>query len=314
MAKGKKSGLRLDANFTEDVVGFALDSYLTLLSFPQFRFSIEPFSRGQERDIGADAVLTDRVQSFKPLYMQFKRPSAYPDMSSSKIIKDRKRLKLQVSPRVLHFRLRDKQPSHADYQHNMLYQLRQNLMAQNAGDAIYICPLFLDRSAYRFHVHFSGLARWLRPWNLNPWELEHILVNHRNGSINFDQIPVFHEHISIPPHATVKNAKHSYSFTERGTDLCFHSPLSLPAGASTLAKVFKRQIGDLESEQDYIPVSDATNKLFDLFSTGAGDNQLPLLPKEITRDMKGLEAWMGWGAHLKSQFDIEQFALIRWKE
>ena len=53
-----RHGLRIDANYTEDVVGFALESFLTLLSFPRQRFSIEPFSRGKERWLGADARLS----------------------------------------------------------------------------------------------------------------------------------------------------------------------------------------------------------------------------------------------------------------
>lgn len=51
----KKNGLRIDANYTEDVVGFALESFLTLLGFPRQRFTIEPFSRAEERWLGADA-------------------------------------------------------------------------------------------------------------------------------------------------------------------------------------------------------------------------------------------------------------------
>jgi hypothetical protein len=77
MAKRNKNSLRLDADYTEDVVGFALESFLTLLSFPRHRFSIEPFSRAKERWLGADARLfSHRITGFRPFYMQFKRPSA----------------------------------------------------------------------------------------------------------------------------------------------------------------------------------------------------------------------------------------------
>jgi hypothetical protein len=50
-----RQGLRIDANYSEDVVGFALESFQTLLSFPRHRFSIEPFSRGKKRGLGADS-------------------------------------------------------------------------------------------------------------------------------------------------------------------------------------------------------------------------------------------------------------------
>lgn len=60
------SSLRLDANFTEDTVGFALESFLSILSFPTLRFSIEPFSRAREHWLGADARLLGRVSGFRP--------------------------------------------------------------------------------------------------------------------------------------------------------------------------------------------------------------------------------------------------------
>ena len=98
MATKKSGSLLLSPNYTEDTVGFALESFLSLLSFPRRKFSIEPFSRGNERWLGADARLEGRVKSFKPFYMQFKRPFAYPDHSKAKIVKDRLALKLDASP------------------------------------------------------------------------------------------------------------------------------------------------------------------------------------------------------------------------
>lgn len=62
----KKNGLRIDANYTEDVVGFALESFLTLLGFPRQRFTIEPFSRAQERWLGADGRLHSEIRGFRP--------------------------------------------------------------------------------------------------------------------------------------------------------------------------------------------------------------------------------------------------------
>ncbi|WDL98475.1 hypothetical protein [Alicyclobacillus sp. ALC3] len=87
---------RIEADFSEDTVGFALESFLAVLSFPMYRFSIEHFTRSKERWLGADARLYSHVKSFKPFYMQFKKPSAYPDISTSKIIKDRKNLSPQL--------------------------------------------------------------------------------------------------------------------------------------------------------------------------------------------------------------------------
>ena len=233
--KDKQNSLRLDADFTEDTVGFALESFLSILSFPRLKFSIEPFSRGRERWLGADARLNGHIAGFKPFYMQFKRPSAYPDTSTAKIITDRKTLKLPVVPRTLYFDLRENAPRTGLPAQHSLSSASATNDAENWRCGLCL-PTVLDRSAYRFHVHMAGLRRWPRFWHIHPWELEDILIHSSKGAVNFNAIPVMQEHVSIPPHAVVTNAKHSYSFTERHRP-CFHSPLSLP-GRKSLAGVF----------------------------------------------------------------------------
>lgn len=315
MARAGKKGLRLDADFTEDTVGFALESFLTLLSFPRFRFSVEPFSRGKERWLGADARLNGKISGFKPFYMQFKRPSAYPDASAAKIITDRKLLGLSVAPRTLYFGLRDKQPSHRDYQHNVLLRLRDRLVNRGIGDASYVCPLFLDRSAYRFHVHLAGLLRWPRFGRYDPWEWEEILINGSNGTVSFGAIPVLQEHVSIPPHAKVTSARHSYSFSERGTDLCFHSPLALPEGTRTLARFLKDVIGSPLSGEGFISSENAQEILRELLSESEDEGSQPL--SEIYSSFgaeDGIASWLQWGDYLKTEHQIEQFALVRWAD
>jgi hypothetical protein len=315
MAKTNKNSLRLDADFTEDTVGFALESFLSLLSFPRLKFSIEPFSRGRERWLGADARLNGHMAGFKPFYMQFKRPSAYPDTSAAKIITDRKALQLPVAPRTLYFDLREKRPTHKDYQHNILYRLRQRLVRRKVGDATYVCPLFLDRSAYRFHVHMAALRRWPRFWRFDPWEWEGVLIHSSTGTVNFNAIPVLQEHVSIPPHNKVKNAKHSYSFTERGTDLCFHSPLSLPEGNRSLAYFLAGVVGNPQSDEGFISPERAQGMLRELFSGAEGEDRSDLLPDDFPQNAEdGIASWLHWGDYLKTEHQIEQFALVRWAD
>lgn len=313
MAKINKNSLRLDADFTEDTVGFAIESFLTLLSFPRLRFSIEPFSRGRERWLGADARLNGHLKGFKPFYMQFKRPSAYPDISTAAVIKDRKALSLPVAPHTLYFGLREKQKSHTDFQHNILHRLRRRLVAKGLGDATYVCPLFLDRSAYRFHVHMAGLKLWPRFWRYDPWKLESILISSPSGTINFNHIPVLREHVSIPPHALVADAKHSYSFTERGTDLCFHSPLTLPEGTVSLADFLTKMAGGLQEENGFIPIDAAGQQLRSLFADPEIEGESPLLPETWPDNGDGLAAWLHWGDYLRKEFQIEQFAFMQWE-
>lgn len=314
MAKANKNSMRLDADFTEDTVGFALESFLSLLSFPHFRFSIEPFSRSRERWLGADARLNGRVSGFKPFYMQFKRPSAYPDTSNAKVVVDRIALGLQVAPRSLYFSLREKQPNHNDYQHNILLRLRQRLINREIGDAAYVCPLFLDRSAYRFHLYLAGLRRWTRFGRNEPWESEQLLIRSSDGSFNFDAIPVLREHVSIPPHDKVVSAKHSYSFTEQGSNLCFHSPLSLPDGNRSLSHFLTSVVGSLKSDEDFITSDSARGLLREIFSGWDGADRGPLLPDNFPINTEDwLASWLHWGDYLKTEHQIQQFALVRWE-
>lgn len=314
MVKSSRKGLRLDADFTEDVVGFALESFLAVMSFPRHRFSIEPFSRARERWLGADARLHGKMRGFRPFYMQFKRPSAYPDYSAAKVIEDRKTLKLQASPRALYFDLREKQTHHCDFQHNILFRLRQRLRVRQLGDAAYVCPLFLERSAYRLHLHWSGISLWPRFWRHHPWDWEEVLVNDGGRAFHFDRIPVLAEHITVPPHEKVSNAKHRYSFTEAGNELCFHSPEALPDGAMNLAAFLKALSDGFLDGAKKIQPQEANEELRALMNDALSDGPeaLRLITEMDAEDPIG--NWFAWGDYLRLQFGIDQYALIRCRD
>src|SRR5690606_26947185 len=93
-------------DFTEDLVGFMVQSMLTITHFPRAPFAMVPLSKSEERIYGADV----RIDSISPIYIQFKRSLSYPDYSTAKFIKDRKALKANCSPRTLYFELRAKKP------------------------------------------------------------------------------------------------------------------------------------------------------------------------------------------------------------
>ncbi len=307
------AGKRIDANYTEEIVGFALESYLSLLSFPRHRFSIEPFSRSKERWLGADARLHSKVSRFTPFYMQFKRPSAYPDHSTSKVISGRKKVNLSTAPRALYFALRRKQPSHSHFQHNVLFRLNRRLRKHSLGAAAYVCPLFLDRSAYRSTLHTSGLWQWARFWHRYPHDLEEVLVECSGNKIRFDRVPVLREHISVPPHATVTTASHSYSFTENGTELCFHSPLALPEGSADLASFLEKvSAGFLDDDTGLHPV-ESIQFLTELISDILDDEEVASLMSYSDGD-DAMGHWFAWGDYLWKEYEIEQFALVQWEE
>lgn len=309
--KGAKYGYRRDANYTEDVVALAIESFLTILSFPFFRFSIEPFSRSQERYLGADARLSSKIVGFRPFYLQFKRPSAYPDYSSSSIIKDRKNLGLSVQPSSLFFGLRKKAAHHSECQHNILFKLRARLQARGVGDAAYVCPLFLDRAAYRFHVHLAGVGRFMRFWHHMPWDLESVLLTDGARNARFDRIPIFEEHVSIPPHQVVPDTKHSYSFSEVGSDLCFHSPTALPEGALKFSSFLKSIARGFLDGGDLVRMENANSELSGMFLSEPNSAFARLL--EFDPNADPLANWLTWGQVLHDAFEIEQYAMVLWR-
>ncbi len=315
MAKTKKGSLQIDADFTEDTVGFALDSFLSLAVFPRRGFSIEPFSRDKERWIGADARLYHNITGFKPFYMQFKRPSAFPSQSRSKVINDRKGHKppMRTEPAVLFFGLREKKPNHTDYQHNILYRWRQRLVQYGNSDAAYVCPLFLKRDAYRFHLHFAALRLWPQFLRRFPWDIENIFIQDGRRSVSFERVLVLREHVCIPPHKLVKSAKHKYSFTESGDQICFHSPEEVPEGSEDLASWIGRISEGFMTKDNVIRLQDAKQVLAKWLGPQEDDESMPH-PEGLLDIEDGLASWLQWGDYLNSEFDIEQYAFVQWSD
>jgi hypothetical protein len=306
----RKTGYRSLANYNEDLVGFALESFLTFISFPRFRYSIEPFSTKRERWLGADARLHARIAGFAPLYMQFKRPTAYDEQSGSRYIRERKKLKLSVSPHALYFELRDKKPKHHDFQHNVLLKLSSKLRARGLGDAVYVCPLFLDRAAYRWNMHLAAFSHRLRFWDDAPFALHGALINSSTGQIQMDRVPILNEHICIRPHCKVTSAKHAYSFSENGSEVCFHSPVSLPDAGKPLGRWLTGAFTAFrESDaQQRFTVDNALNGLRSLL---AGEDPFQI-PVHVFETNDGIEAWHRFGAFLQEEHSIEQYAIVEW--
>jgi hypothetical protein len=130
-------------------------------------------------------------------------------------------------------------------------------------------------------------------------------------SINFPAVPVLREHITIPPHASVADANHSYSFTEAGDQVCFHSPTSLPEGQESLTSFLSRVAGD-GREDGLIYADSASDVLNSLLSFLREDGpQLSLDSQD--RDGDGISRWREFGWVLRTEFGIEQYALVNWE-
>lgn len=306
--KTKSLGHRQIPDFTEDFVAFMVQMILTITKFPRAPFALVPLSKKEEVVYGADA----KIESVAPLFLQFKKSFAYPSTSNSKIIKDRKELNLTVDDRVLYFQLREKQKTHADFQHNVLYELRKQLRSTGTGDAIYAAPLFLERIAYLLAVHTTAILRW--PFHIfyhEPFFQGTQEIITRTGSIRFQNCPVLSQHIAIPPHAKVASAKHNYSFLETGQQVCFHSPTQIESHLSLGQLIYDfMKFNEGRPARQMTSISDSVNLLASLNRITFGEVGNILESDE--RSVIG--RWIEFGGRLKAIYDIDQYLLIEFKQ
>lgn len=292
-------------DFTEDMVGFMIQSMLTITRFPKAPFALVPLSKKDEVIYGADA----RIDALSPIYIQFKRSFGYPDFSSSHVIKDRVKLDATTSPRTLFFELRDKKPKHKDYQHNVLFDLKAKLDASGKGNAFYTAPLFTNRTAYLLAVHMSSILSW-RPWHWfmdEPFFERNQNILTSTGSVRFQNIPILREHIVIPPHVKVKTSKHKYSYLENGHEICFHDPTRLES-AQTLGQT----IYDILKFREGQPTTEMTKLEESISLLDSLQNEL-FEQKTKIDNQSVINMWVEFGERLRADYDIFQFMLIKLK-
>lgn len=292
-------------DFTEDNVSLMVQLLLTVPRFPRAPFALVPLSKSDELIYGADAY----IDSISPLYIQFKRSFAYPDYSTSKIIKDRKNLGVNYSPRALFFELRDKKPTHKFYQHNVLFDLKAKLDISGKGKAFYVAPLFLNRTAYLKAVHMTSIFSW-RPWHWftdEPFYFGTQNIITPSGSIRFQNIPILREHIVIPPHIKVKSHKHRYSYLENGNEVCFHEPTKLNTEA-TLGQIIYEYL----KFEDGQPMTQMTNIQESISLLNDLRNEL-FEENQSFRKESILERWLDFGEKLRKEYEIFQFMLVKLK-
>ena len=106
--------------------------------------------------------------------------------------------------------------------------------------------------------------------------------------------------------------ENSYSFTENGDEVCFHSPLNLPGGSINLGEWLAHLTAETTQEQ-MIYGDGAWEMLSYLIKGGSADEMLPH-PEGVFEESDVLAAWMMWGEHLLKEYSIHQFALMQWKD
>lgn len=171
-------------------------------------------SQAEENGVGYDACIT----SICPFYLQLKRSYFYPAISTSDIIKDRSRLALATDAGAYFFHLHPTSKTASELQHNALHRLSQTEVAA------YVAPLFFRRRVLLESVP-RDYALWA--WRYGPVTL----VDSETNSVEVTRVRLFHNLITIPPHKTVTDANHRYSYTSPA-DVCFHSdPERLQGGS-----------------------------------------------------------------------------------
>lgn len=300
-----KQGNKINPNFSEELVGIIIESYLTFISFPFMNFCIEPLSRKDEAKYGADARLIDRRASkIIPFYMQFKRPVGYLSKSTSKIIKDRKFLSLNNDPHALFFELRKKAKNATEYQHNVLFNLN------NKHPAAYVCPLFLKRKKYRNILYRFAVKNW--------WKCSRQIISKKQQDIFIQKtgikkliksihgVPQIPGHIAFIPHAKVTKHQHKYSFSVNGNDLCFHSPKRIEANLFSFPE-FIEHVANVSNEK-IITHDNANEKLNELIRNVEPDFQLPERGKIYPE--KPFDRWLEWGEYLRKNYNIHQYMMV----
>lgn len=96
--------------------------------------------------------------------------------------------------------------------------------------------------------------------------------------------------------------------TVMGRDLCFHEPTVLPEDASaSLATFMAREFERAQGEDGKVSIEASQGLLKELISEVYGD--------DATRDAFGdnpIGRWYAFGAQLKRDFNIVQYAFVRW--
>jgi hypothetical protein len=282
------------AEYPESLVGILLQTALSLMDFPRFRYWIEPITTREEGDKAYDAELKLKLYTF---YMQFKRPTV---VSSGQIISERAKLVGHPQSTALYFDLR-KDPKTKQYnQHNALFKLNDG-----TNRAAYVCPTFLEASSYQ-----AGIQRtmWLSLLNLVGFRRHRfltkasVIVHSQSPAITFSDVPVFKHHVTIPPHKMITDtARHRYSFDSNAQNVCFHDPERVTSYHldDWLQSVYR------DSAREQFAVDDRQNLVGVIRSLGPYGEGFSV-PETVS-----FETWKLFGDYLEENLGIYQFGILR---
>ena len=288
------------ADFPESEVAINVAYYLAGISRRNRRFRIRSISPSKERCLGYDARMEFDTTDFVPFYMQFKRPTSYPQHSRSKIIKQRKRLKANTSEQSLAFKLLRKKQHHADYQHNILL----NLSESELGHAGYVCPLFIDGDLYS-----RTMTRQYRLSDPYYYQSQHLSDDEVFYEIH--DVPFIKSHVTIIPHAKVTDANHHYSFDMDGDDICFHEPQLLTNETRSIESFLDHPLSNFRAENT-LNLERSDGSLEALVAKTVGEFEYAKIrPQIIESKIPEISKWGLWGNYLRTNYRIQQFFMMK---
>lgn len=259
--------------------------------------------------VAVDEQLTGADKKFDAgctIYMQFKKSTGLYSSKTVPISKSSTRSRmedirefralnnLEENP-SLFFQLRKKAEKAYHLQHNVLLSHE----VKGYSRAFYVAPLELDKSKYyqalfNSEFRFSGNPIWFR---------RHTAIRERTLVRYLSCSPFLREHVAITPHERVQDHQHFYSFSQTGTDICWHSPQLIGSGPSRLSEVISSIVENAISTAGESLAS--LNRLSEV--TLETSRQIGF---DIRRSDNSLETLKAHGEILAGTYGIRQFILL----
>lgn len=242
------------------------------------------------------------------IYMQFKKSTGLHSATTVPISKSHARSRMEdirefralnslEDDPSLFFQLRKKATNAHHLQHNVLMSHE----IKGKSRAFYVAPLELDKTKYYSSLfndefRFHGDPIWFKR---HSYIRDRFMIRHLNCS------PFLREHVAITPHEYVHDHNHFYSYSQTGTDICWHSPLFLDTGPSRLSDVMSSIVREviLTAGKSLVNLEELSRSTLEISKELGFD-------VSNSKDVGALEAIQKHGKLLASTYRIRQFVLL----
>lgn len=244
-----------------------------------------------EQKTGADGY----ARKVYPLFMQFKRSSWIKSGyggSAIPVLKDRKSLKAKGQDWALYFKVHPMGQKAKDFQHNILLKLDSKLTKTTGraqGRAVYVAPLFIHKGPYIRAAVRACIVASIKA-GLNPLAglfPKGLMTVFNFGSVG--KIPLIDNHVCFPPTSLITSPDHFYSYSRKGEDIVFHSPVRQGEGRSSLGTWLDHHFSQMRDGEGFYDVDelahifrDFLREHEDVFPVGEDDVEAEPLARVAT--------------------------------